>query len=556
MFYVEQSVQMKQIILLFLITTLIASCQKSTQLLYPGSDIQDQTLIENNQENDNPRLRYKRISSPIKDKTEIFRELYTEINKLSDKRYAELHPLIIEQNIPNIQRAIAQEKLTYEELTLFYLKRIYKYELDPDLTLNTIISLNSDALKQARKFDKEKDTNHPIYGMPILLKDNINTAGMNTTAGAAVLQENDTDDAYIVKQLKANGAIILGKLNLSEWAYYFCDGCPLGYSAIGGQTLNPYGRGIYESGGSSAGSGTATAANYAVATVGTETSGSILSPSSLNSIVGLKPTIGFLSRNGIIPISSTLDTPGPMTKSVIDNAILLDAMRGPIDPDDPKTYDMKLNEDWYNLTTSDISNYKLGAIERLTEDSIYLQTINTLEESGALTSINDPESIELTGFLHLLNIDMNYDLPEYIQKHVQNPSIKIRTIEDIVDYNSQDSSIRMPYDQGRLDAILSDTTSPDSLIIIKTQLKTAGRSYLDQILDDHDVILSINNYHAGYAAVAEYPALTIPMGYESNGQPINLTLIAKSKQETLLYDLGYAIERILSARQIPEDYQD
>ena len=147
---------------------------------------------------------------------------------------------------------------------------------------------------------------------------------MPTTTGAFALENNkNTEDAFIVTKLKENGALILGKANLSEWAYYFCSGCPVGYSAIGGQTLNPYGRKIFETGGSSSGSGVTVAANFAVAAVGTETSGSILSPSSQNSVVGLKPTIGLLSRTGIVPISSTLDTPGPLTKSVTDNAIFL-----------------------------------------------------------------------------------------------------------------------------------------------------------------------------------------------------------------------------------------
>ena len=154
-----------------------------------------------------------------------------------------------------------------------------------------------------------------------------------TTAGAVALMNNQTDDAFIVKRLKENGALILGKANLSEWAYFFCGECPSGYSAVGGQTLNPYGRKVLDTGGSSSGSAVAVAANLAPVAVGSETSGSILSPSSQNSVVGLKPTVGLLSRGGIIPISSTLDTPGPITRSVVDNAILLSAMAGK-DPED------------------------------------------------------------------------------------------------------------------------------------------------------------------------------------------------------------------------------
>ncbi len=164
--------------------------------------------------------------------------------------------------------------------------------------------------------------------MPILLKDNIGAAGMITTAGSVALADNNAGDAFITKRLKEENAIILGKANLSEWAYFLCTGCPVGYSAVGGQTINPYGRLQFESGGSSSGSGVSVAANYAVAAIGSETSGSILSPSSQNNLVGLKPTIGLLSRSGIVPISSHLDTPGPMTKNVVDNAIVLQALTG------------------------------------------------------------------------------------------------------------------------------------------------------------------------------------------------------------------------------------
>src|SRR5690606_43490 len=185
--------------------------------------------------------------------------------------------------------------------------RIRKYESDNSFALNAIIALNPDVVEQARQKDREgaqAEAEFSLYGMPILLKDNINTHNMPTTAGAIALAENTTGNAFIVERLLEAGALILGKVNLSEWAYYFCDGCPLGYSAVGGQTLNPYGRKIFESGGSSSGSAVAVAANYAVAAVGTETAGSILSPSSKNAVVGLKPTIGLLSRTGIVPISS------------------------------------------------------------------------------------------------------------------------------------------------------------------------------------------------------------------------------------------------------------
>jgi len=328
-------------------------------------------------------MQYKLIQSKFLDKNEIWKSVADQIAYFSEAEYQTLMPLILEQDILTMQRHIKTGKLTYEKLTQWYLYRIVKYENDKDKSLHSIIALNPNAVEEARQNDQNKsDHDHPLYGMPILLKDNINTAGMKTTAGAHALIDNQTDDAFIVERIKAKGGIILGKANLSEWAYFFCGGCPVGYSAVGGQTLNPYGRKIFESGGSSAGSGTTMAANYAAAAVGTETSGSILSPSSQNSIVGLKPTIGLLSRSGIVPISSTLDTPGPMTRNVSDNAILLSAMAGEDAADvatkgnpTDKTY-------WDNFEGASLKGLRLGANKRFLEDSIYNLTIEKLKTFG------------------------------------------------------------------------------------------------------------------------------------------------------------------------------
>ena len=285
-------------------------------------------LISNKDHSIN-RMQFKLIQSKYNDKNKWFKNLNTYLIDFSEKDYQELKPLIIEKDIPSIQKNILSGKLTYEKLTLFYLYRIKKIEFNKNSYLNSIISLNQNIILEAKEKDKKKPSSiYSLHGIPILLKDNINFDGLPTTAGSALLRDNISEDSFVVKKLKESGAIVLGKTNLSEWAYYFCVGCPLGYSAIGGQTLNPYGRKIFESGGSSSGSGVAISANLSSVALGSETSGSILSPSSLNSIVGLKPTIGLVSRNGIVPISSTLDTSGPMTKNVIDNVIVFNSIMG------------------------------------------------------------------------------------------------------------------------------------------------------------------------------------------------------------------------------------
>ncbi len=520
----------------------------------------DSAEVVANKEHAKTRMRYKLIQSKVLDKNEIFRPLYHEVSQVSEEEYERLKPMILEQDIPNIQAFVQEGKLTYEELVLFYLYRIYKYELDNETTLNTIIALNKEVVNEARKMDKErKEGHHPIYGMPILLKDNINTKGMNTTAGALVFTENNTDDAFIVEQLKANGALILGKVNLSEWAYYLCDGCPVGYSAFGGQTLNPYGRKIFETGGSSAGSGTSMAANYAVAAVGTETSGSILSPSSQNSVVGLKPTIGLLSRTGIVPISSTLDTPGPMTRNVTDNAIVLDALMGK-DSEDISSVHKDFGKNWLqNSSSSEIKGKRFGAFSNLLErDSIYKLTLDKMQAAGAEIVVIEPPATPLDGFISILNLDMKVDLPAYISKHVENKKeITVKGVADIMEYNLQDSLVRIPYGQGRFNNVVSDTTSMEQLSIIKSSLEAQTRNFFNEAIDSNqlDAILSINNYHAAYAAVAKYPALTIPMGYKSDGEPISLTFIGKQFEEAKLLQLGAAYEKINRVREIPDGYR-
>lgn len=525
----------------------------------------DSLEVAGNADHDNTRMRYKLIQSKVLDKNEVFRPLYKEVSNLTEEEYKLLLPMILEQDIFVIRNHIKEGRLTYEDLVLFYLYRIYKYELDNTTTLNTVIALNEDVVQQARELDAQNEKGvatqiqHPIYGMPILLKDNINTVGMKTTAGSIALMDNKTEDSFIVQQLKKNGALILGKVNLSEWAYFLCSGCPVGYSAYGGQTLNPYGRRIFETGGSSSGSGTAVAANYAVAAVGTETSGSILSPSSQNSVVGLKPTIGLLSRSGIVPISSTLDTPGPMTKNVKDNAVLLSAMLGFDELDSASVEDNYPGILSAGLNPEPLNEIRLGAIKELMEsDSIYRKTIDKLKNEGATIIEIVPPEVSMDGFLSILNIDMRNDLPSYLRNYSDPNLVKIKTIEDAVAFNNNDSLVRIPYGQALFNGIVLDTTTSSELAEIKLNLEKNGRTFFNSAMDKNrlDAILSINNYHAGYAAVAKYPALTVPMGYKASGEPISLTFIGKQFTEAKLLRIGKAYEEKFPVRIMPTDYRN
>ncbi len=458
---------------------------------------------------------FKVLDSKYINTSELWSPFESQLKNFSENDYETLKPLILEQDIPALQKHIADGKLNYEKLTKFYLYRIRKFDRENDLSLNSVISINPNVIEQAKQADKTRfiDAPHPIFGMPILLKDNINASGMPTTAGAVALKDNITEDAFIVQQLKKQGAIILGKANLSEWAYFFCGDCPSGYSAIGGQTLNPYGRRVFDTGGSSSGSGVAMAANFAVAAVGSETSGSILSPSSANSIVGLKPTIGLVSRSGIVPISSTLDTAGPMTKHVIDNAIVLDAMFGEDLSDSKSIYALWLNGFYYEdlPQSKSLDGKTFGAFKRLLTDSLYVTAIEDLKALGATIVEVEEGERQLPNFINLLNLDMRNDLPLYLNTYA-NPSLEIHSVSDVIDFNKTDSLDIMPYGQKLFLGIVADEGDENSLKRIKDSLNYIGKSFFDQPQKANklDGFLSINNYHAGLAAVAEYPAITVP----------------------------------------------
>jgi amidase len=310
---------------------------------------------------------------------------------------------------------------------------------------------------------------------------------------------------------------------------------------------------VFETGGSSAGSGVAVAANFAVAAVGTETSGSITSPSSLNSVVGLKPTIGVLSRTGIVPISSTLDTPGPMTKNVIDNAIFINAMRG-YDKNDFAS--KKIAQDYFqNGFSQNLKDRRLGVLKPLLSDSIYAVTVEKLKKEGVEIVEITPSEISFDGFITLLNIDMKYDLPKYLSEFAAK-NITVKSVKEVVLFNLKDSVLRAPYGQQLFDGIVKDKTNLKELEAIKNKLSADSKKYLQALkVENLDAILSVNNYHSGIAAVAKYPTLTVPMGYKKSGEPVSLTFIGTPFSERKLLEIGHAFEQLTKVRKMPKNYQ-
>ena len=530
--------------------SLIIGCQTNSNDI-KWKEFDQSNLIDESKKNINKRLQFKFIQPLFNKKNKWFEGIEEALRDFDERSYERLKPLIIERSIPEIQQNILSGNLTYELLTKFFLYRIRKIEFDNNKFLNSIISINQNIIKEAKEKDRKKPKSiYSLHGIPILLKDNINFSNLPTTGGALAFKKNYADDAHVVKNLKASGALIIGKTNLSEWAYYFCSGCPLGYSAIGGQTLNPYGRKVFESGGSSSGSGVAIASNFAPVALGTETSGSILSPSSLNSIVGMKPTVGLISRSGIIPISSTFDTSGPMTKNVIDNALVFNASMG-FDPKDPMSKN-KINININEILKANLVGKKFAVFKNLINEKLYKESINIIIENGGEIIEFEPQKVDFSGFVKILDYDMKFDLNKYIENYVDN-KLKIKNVHDIIDFNLRDTIFRSPYGMKRFLGMSKNKISKSEYLNLKNKLRKNAQIFFFNSLknDSVDAILSINNYHASFAAAANYPCLTLPMGYKDSGEPQNLTLISSSLNEYLLYEIGYAFEKITKKRIPP-----
>ena len=541
---------MKVIIKLILILLFI-SCNSSLEKWKSYDETQE---ISKNSSSENQKLRYKRIQSISTDKNKLINGLENEIENFIKTKYDKLKPKIVEKSIPELQQSVINKEFSYYDLTLFYLSRIYLVEFNEETYLNSIISINKNILEEAKSKDNQGNSDiYSVFGIPILLKDNIGFESLPTTAGAHSLQNNYTKDAYVVEKLKEKGALILGKTNLSEWANYFCSGCPNGYTALGGQTLNPYGRKKIDTGGSSSGSGAATTSNLTAVSLGSETSGSILSPSSASSLVGMKPTIGNVSRSGIIPISSTLDTAGPMTKNIIDNIIVYNAIN---EFDSNDSY----SKENLDIQIDDVLNFnptlqKIGYYSNFYEnDIIYKGAIDFLiEKDIEMIEINAPR-VDLSGFVKILDEDMRVDLKKYFLNY-GNDNLEVNDIKSIIEYNNLDSIERSPYGQSIFEKIIRDTMSKKDFLKLKSRLMAEGNKFYNVPMDKHklDAVLSVNNYHAGYAAVAHNPALTVPMGLRENNEPAGLTFIGKSNSEQILYELGYYFELNFSGRVPPEN---
>ncbi|TNE74494.1 amidase [bacterium] len=492
--------------------------------------------------------------------------------------YKELH--LEEITIPEIQTAFKNGSFTAVDLTKAYLKRIEDIDKNGP-AINSIIEVNPDAIAIAKQLDKERKAGKvrgPLHGIPVVLKDNIDTHDkMSTTAGARPMEfSKPLQDAFIVSKLREAGTIILGKANLSEWANFHSRKSSSGWSGLGGQTKNPFDI-TKNPCGSSAGSGASVSANLTVFAIGTETNGSIVCPSSANGIVGIKPTVGLLSRSGIIPISFTQDTPGPMARTVTDAAIALGTMVG-IDSNDSRTAESESHflTDYTPFLKADaikgkrIGFYRapMGRHEQV--DSLMYQAIELLKSQGAeiieITQISE-KPIGGDSFQVLL-----YEFKDGLNNYFASlgPNAKVKSFDDLVEKTLADSIEMQYFDHSLLlEAQKKGDLTEDEYQQAHANLMKYSREFgIDAVMKKHqlDAFVSVTGGPAwdtdlingdkfllsssSPAAMAGYPNITLPMGF-INGLPVGINFFGKAWSEPTLIGLAYSYEQLTKVRKAP-----
>ena len=482
-----------------------------------------------------------------------------------------------------LQRMMESGEHTARSVTEAYLGRIEALDRQgPEL--RSMIEINPDALEIADELDAERQANGPrgpLHGIPVALKDNLDTHDrMTTTAGSLALEGSiPPQDSFVVERLRAAGAIILGKLNMSEWAYFRGERATSGWSARGGQCKNPYALDRNPCG-SSSGSGAAASANLCALTVGTETGGSIMCPSSSNGIVGIKPTVGLWSRSGIIPISHSQDTAGPMTRTVRDAAVLLGGAVG-VDPRDEATSRSEGNfhTDYAQFCDpAGLQGARIGVARSFTGFDprvtvLFEDAIQAMADAGAV--VVDPANLPEAAWndelpLLLLEYEFKADLNAYLA--TLGPDVRVKTLADIIEFNEQNADLEMPH-FGQQRMIASEARGPltdEAYLNAKRTIQRANREDgIDALMDEHqlDAIVAptrdlpwVTDHikgdrldggsSAGPAAIAGYPDISVPMGFVS-GLPAGVSFFGRAWSEPVLIRIAYAYEQATQQRRAP-----
>jgi amidase len=487
-----------------------------------------------------------------------------------------------EITIGELHEGMLSGKYTARYITEKYLARIDEIDKRGP-GINSVIEVNPDALAIADALDKtESKVRRPLHGIPILIKDNIDTADhMMTTAGSlALVGAKRLKDSFVARKLREAGAVILGKTNPSEWANIRSSHSTSGWSGRGGLTRNPYALDRNPCG-SSSGSGAATSANLCAGSIGTETDGSIVCPSSANGLVGIKPTVGLVSRAGIIPISHTQDSAGPMCRTVRDAAIVLGALTG-IDPDDSATEASqgKFPHDYSEFLKADgLRGARIGVVRKYfgfsdTVDALMETALDVLKKQGAvLVDPADIETIGKTGDNELLVLlyELKADMNAYLAK--LGPNAPMKTLKDLIDFNERNREKEMPYfgqDMFLKAEAKGPLTSKEYVDALETNLRLARKEGIDAVMDKYklDALVAptggpawvtdlVNGDNAAGqsssgAAVAGYPSVTVPAGFAFGALPVGISFFGRAWSEGTLIKLAYPFEQATKVRKAPK----
>jgi amidase len=485
-----------------------------------------------------------------------------------------------EVSISDLQIWMNRGTATSESITRWYLARIAA--IDPKI--KSIIEINPDAIAIARQMDGERRSKFVrggLHGIPVVIKDNIDTADrMKTTAGSLALVDAPVpkEDAFIVQKLREAGAVIIGKTNLSEWANFRDNDSISGWSGRGGQTRNPY---ILDRNpcGSSSGTGAAIAANLAAVGIGTETDGSILCPSSINGLVGIKPTVGLISRSGIIPIAASQDTAGPMTRNVFDAAAVLEVL-ATADPNDPVTGNRRQRVNFLDNTVINAKGLRGARIgvardywgRNATVDKVTNAALEAMRRAGA--ELIDVKFPNMRKFGDAEFIILKYEFKDGLERYLRNRGAKYQTLNELIKFNNDNAARELKYfGQGIMEdsAKLGDLNSKEYKDAKETAKRYAADEGIDEVVDKNklDAIVGPSNAPSwmidtvsgdcgsGYVgsssmpAVAGYPNITVPAGFAKE-LPIGISFFGKAFTEAKLIEIAYSFEQATKARRKPK----
>lgn len=474
-----------------------------------------------------------------------------------------------EATILELQDAIHKGEVTSRELVMYYMYRIAMFDQSGPM-INSIMEMNPDAIFIAEALDQERKlvgARSLLHGIPVLLKGNIETNDkMHTSAGALVLENHvSAKDAFLVQKLRKAGAIILGKTNMTEWANGMSTSMWAGYSSTGGQTKNPYGD--YFPGGSSTGSAASVAANFSTVAVGTETSASILSPSVQNAIVGIKPTVGLVSRSGIIPWSYSQDTAGPMARTVTDAAILLGALSGK-DESDPATWKYECSNMDYTafLDEEGLSKATIGIFRNISsekyrdigeyDEKLFNDAVAILKDSGA----NVIDEIEIPSFnraweYNKMNIEFKHSVENYLQSLPAH--LPIHTLHELIEWNEQNTEKALKYGQDAIEfrsQLENQLKSQEYILESISDLYYSQNMGIDHALKKYglDTILFPSYVGADLCAKAGYPSIAVPAGFQDNGRAFGITFAGTAFSEPILIRIAFAFEQKTKHRRMPD----